>query len=463
MIVLIIIVNFLLNGISAFDKGKGPNSKPINFPVSKPDKSEEDRKPVLLPKSNPVVVAGNKPVVNPFYDGNSDKSAEDQKPVLLPKSNPVVVPESKPVINPFYNENLELKPKSNPVVSPTYHHEEISPISSPKMKPTSNPIQIPTSRPVNDPSAKPILPPTEKPIPVSKKPTIAPTQQETYKESVILSSNGGLLTVILTMVQGTTTFNTVKGNVKNLLVWNYELVNGTSSNGQLKGQNLYPSPSLHVNPGDTMVLYIVNKMQVLSSIMFDFIYRLLCQGLTMADYYDPAFVTFNSTIPLYPPPLTECPFNLHIHGIHISPVGNQDNVLIEIPAGKYNVYTYHFPDNQPNGLYWYHGHRHLLTEVQTSRGLAGLLIIGRADGQLPIVTQNNLVVRNMALQITNIFDRKGGQSTWSNPFLGSFASTVKLPKEGQLKAGTYKPILAPFNFLDSKEDTTYITEWFAGK
>ena len=103
-------------------------------------------------------------------------------------------------------------------------------------------------------------------------------------------------------------------------------------------------------------------------------------------------------VPIYPPTLTESPLNLHTHGLHVSPSGNADNVLLSIPAGMGNTYTYDVPKNMPNGLYWYHSHRHTMTAQQTYAGLAGLLEIGRPDGNLPLVTQNDIPVRNMAIQ-----------------------------------------------------------------
>ncbi|WP_407816934.1 multicopper oxidase domain-containing protein, partial [Staphylococcus aureus] len=91
-------------------------------------------------------------------------------------------------------------------------------------------------------------------------------------------------------------------------------------------------------------------------------------------------------VPIYPPALTSAPLNLHTHGVHVSPDGNADNVLLNIPAGQGNVSDYAIPATMPNGLYWYHSHRHTLTAQQTYMGLAGLLEIGRPDGNLPVVT-----------------------------------------------------------------------------
>lgn len=112
-------------------------------------------------------------------------------------------------------------------------------------------------------------------------------------------------------------------------------------------------------------------------------------------------------VPIYPPALTESPLNLHTHGLHVSPSGNADNVLLSIPAGMGNTYTYDVPENMPNGLYWYHSHRHTMTSQQTYAGLAGLLEIGRPDGNLPLVTQNDIPIRNTAIQYNYVFDRNG--------------------------------------------------------
>ena len=74
-------------------------------------------------------------------------------------------------------------------------------------------------------------------------------------------------------------------------------------------------------------------------------------------------------------------------------------MLLSIPAGMGNTYTYDVPKNMPNGLYWYHSHRHTMTAQQTYAGLAGLLEIGRPDGNLPLVTQNDIPVRDMAIAV----------------------------------------------------------------
>ncbi len=99
----------------------------------------------------------------------------------------------------------------------------------------------------------------------------------------------------------------------------------------------------------------------------------------------------------------------------MSPKGNSDNVLLHVPAGMSNTYTFRVPKNMPHGAYWYHSHLHGLTTAHVYYGIAGLLAIGRTDGNLPLVTQHDLPIRNMVLQYNAIFDRSGGQAQLTNP------------------------------------------------
>jgi Multicopper oxidase len=118
-------------------------------------------------------------------------------------------------------------------------------------------------------------------------------------------------------------------------------------------------------------------------------------GLTIRDLIDPRYIPKGEEVPLYPDQMTSSPINLHIHGVHVSPKGNADNVMLHIPAGESNTYTYRIPKSMPQGAYWYHSHLHTLTTAHTYLGLAGLLEIGRTDGNLPLVTKNSIPIRNM--------------------------------------------------------------------
>jgi len=67
--------------------------------------------------------------------------------------------------------------------------------------------------------------------------------------------------------------------------------------------------------------------------------------------------------------------NLHTHGLHVSPVGNSDNVLLDIEPGETFEYEIKIPPDHTPGTYWYHAHMHGSTATQVSSGMAGALII----------------------------------------------------------------------------------------
>src|SRR5436190_414533 len=267
-----------------------------------------------------------------------------------------------------------------------------------------------------------------------------------FREPVVLASKEGVLEVRLTARQGQATLDTVAAPVQNFLLFDYEVIRGTASDGQRSGGNLYPGPTLHVFPGETLIIHFENGLA----------------GLTIRDYFSPQYTPQGQSVPLYPEQLTSSPINLHTHGAHISPKGNADNVMLHIAPGMSNTYTYDIPRNMPQGLYWYHCHLHGLTAAQVYSGLVGLLAIGRTDGNLPLVTEQRIPIRNMALQYNFVFDRAGGLAQLNNPNWPQWVSTITPPKDGELANGTYRPSLAPVNFGQSKPGTRYFTVWYAG-
>ncbi|MEZ5875663.1 MAG: multicopper oxidase domain-containing protein [Hyphomicrobiales bacterium] len=261
-----------------------------------------------------------------------------------------------------------------------------------------------------------------------------------------LASKDGVLEVRLTAQQGEANLDTVAKPVQSFLLFGYEVLQGTASNGQKSGSNQYPAPTLQVYPGDKLIVHLDNALA----------------GLTIRDFYNPAFTPKGGTPPTYPEQLTQAPINLHTHGLRVSPKGNSDNVLLHVGAGLTNTYTYEIRKDHPHGAYWYHPHLHQLTSPETYLGLTGILAIGRLDGNVPLVTEKNLPIRNMVLQYNFVFDRKGGGAQINNPNWSQYVSTLTKPKGDELSDGTYRPLLAPVNFLDSKKGTEYFTVWWTG-
>ena len=78
-----------------------------------------------------------------------------------------------------------------------------------------------------------------------------PAVRPEFREPVTLASKDGVLEVRLTARQGQATLDTVATPVKNFLLFDYEVIRGTASDGQMSGGNLYPAPTLQVFPGET--------------------------------------------------------------------------------------------------------------------------------------------------------------------------------------------------------------------
>ena len=69
------------------------------------------------------------------------------------------------------------------------------------------------------------------------------------------------------------------------------------------------------------------------------------------------------------------PSNLHVHGLHVTPEGNGDNMFVTVGAGESFDYDYQLPDNHPPGVYWYHPHHHGFVADQVFGGLYGAIIV----------------------------------------------------------------------------------------
>jgi FtsP/CotA-like multicopper oxidase with cupredoxin domain len=102
------------------------------------------------------------------------------------------------------------------------------------------------------------------------------------------------------------------------------------------------------------------------------------------------------------------PTNLHLHGLHVSPDGNGDNVFVTVEPGESFDYDHRLPEDHPPGVYWYHPHHHGMVADQISGGLYGAIIVGDPDS----ATGNNLapfsVTRARVLVVSDIsLDRTG--------------------------------------------------------
>lgn len=88
--------------------------------------------------------------------------------------------------------------------------------------------------------------------------------------------------------------------------------------------------------------------------------------------------------------------NLHVHGLHVSPSGNSDNVLVAIEPGASFNYEYQLPVDHPPGVYWYHPHHHGNVAEQVFGGLYGAIIVeDLAD--IAVTRERVLVISDISL------------------------------------------------------------------
>ncbi len=88
--------------------------------------------------------------------------------------------------------------------------------------------------------------------------------------------------------------------------------------------------------------------------------------------------------------------NLHVHGLHVSPEGNSDNVLLAIEPGAGFDYEYRLPKDHPPGVYWYHPHHHGTVAGQVFGGLYGAIIV-EDNEPIPVKRERVLVISDITL------------------------------------------------------------------
>ena len=92
----------------------------------------------------------------------------------------------------------------------------------------------------------------------------------------------------------------------------------------------------------------------------------------------------------------DAPTNLHVHGLHVSPEGNGDNVFVTVDPGESFDYDYRLPEDHPPGVFWYHPHHHGTVADQLFGGLYGAIVVEDAE-ELPVARERVLVVSDISL------------------------------------------------------------------
>jgi FtsP/CotA-like multicopper oxidase with cupredoxin domain len=173
----------------------------------------------------------------------------------------------------------------------------------------------------------------------------------------------------------------------------------TSSNGVLRvsftyrtaidasGNTLYcfvtpdgtESPTLHLKPGDTLILTLQNLLPAPSKASMR---MALPKGSTVCAN----------------PEMNPSSVNLHYHGTNTSPTCGADEVIHTIiNSGETFVYTVAFPSDESPGLYWYHPHIHGIAESAVLGGASGAIVVDGIESIQPAVKglpQRTLLIRD---------------------------------------------------------------------
>ncbi|KAI8497952.1 hypothetical protein Bbelb_246040 [Branchiostoma belcheri] len=67
--------------------------------------------------------------------------------------------------------------------------------------------------------------------------------------------------------------------------------------------------------------------------------------------------------------------NLHVHGLHVSPLEPQDSPFTLVAPGESYQYQIEIPQDHASGTFWYHSHHHGATSFHMNGGMAGFLIV----------------------------------------------------------------------------------------
>lgn len=189
----------------------------------------------------------------------------------------------------------------------------------------------------------------------------------------VKSANGALITELVTSYTDPNTV-TIGGCGVHLRTYN----------GQLVG------PTLRAKPGDVLNILLNNRLPVETpaAVAEQFEQERKNAHLSVV----PA--SFNTT-------------NLHTHGLHVSPVGNSDNVLLAILPHTQFPYEIKVPPSHAPGSFWYHAHTHGSTSIQVGSGMAGALILEDDPSKIPAsLAAANQGEKIMVLQ-TILYDTDG--------------------------------------------------------
>jgi FtsP/CotA-like multicopper oxidase with cupredoxin domain len=147
------------------------------------------------------------------------------------------------------------------------------------------------------------------------------------------------------------------------------------------------SPTLHVRPGDLLVINFKNGLTASASPHGSHEMAMAVSG-SPSDSCGALVMTSTSV-------------NIHYHGTNTSPTCHSDEVIKTlVNAGETFQYRVQFPSNEPPGLYWYHPHVHGIAEPAVQGGASGAIIVEGIENVNPAVA--GLRERVMLIRDNNV-------------------------------------------------------------
>ncbi|QJD30716.1 multicopper oxidase domain-containing protein [Methylococcus geothermalis] len=140
-------------------------------------------------------------------------------------------------------------------------------------------------------------------------------------------------------------------------------INGTTANLQTYN-GLFPGPTIKVKKGDILKVHFKNSLPYTG----------------VNDMGMPRDMT-----------------NLHTHGLHVSPAGNADNVLVHFLSGETFDYEYDLSLHRGGNLNFYHPHVHGNVAEQVWAGQAGALEVADESAVLSGYETHTLVLKDITL------------------------------------------------------------------
>jgi len=141
------------------------------------------------------------------------------------------------------------------------------------------------------------------------------------------------------------------------------------------------SPTLHVNPGDTINIELTNKLPPVA--------------------YGPGEVVSNKRNRCGAALMLASSVNMHFHGMNVSPRCHSDeDIHTLVNSGQTFSYKIKVPADEPPGLYWYHPHVHGIASAAVQGGATGVIVVEGIENLQPAVAglpQRLLILRDQPL------------------------------------------------------------------